>query len=179
MKHKLFKIMFPILLCMVLTSIFTTVVFAAQYIYYDGGLRNPTVEVEDRLSYKIFRDCIDKWNRTNTPVEITQVPGSGHSYVISGQWDDTWYGMYTPQSRQYLFWGRAGKFKIELNRNTLVSESDTFRSSVLVHELGHAFCLNDNPSSGNSSIMNYDRDRNYLTWPTSADIAGVNAAYGN
>lgn len=91
MKHKLFKIMFPILLCMVLTSIFTTVVFAAQYIYYDGGLRNPTVEVEDRLSYKIFRDCIDKWNRTNTPVEITQVPGSGHSYVISGQWDDTWY----------------------------------------------------------------------------------------
>ena len=87
--------------------------------------------------------------------------------------------MYTPQSRQYVFGGRAGKFKIELNRNNLVSKSDTFRSSVLVHELGHAFCLDDNPSSGNSSIMNYDRNRNYLTWPTSDDIAGVNAAYAD
>ena len=87
--------------------------------------------------------------------------------------------MYTPRSRQYVLWGRAGKFKIELNRNTLVSESDTFRSSVLVHELGHAFCLGDNPSSGNSSSMNYDRNRNYLTWPTSDDIAGVNAAYAD
>lgn len=89
------------------------------------------------------------------------------------------YGLYTPQSRQYVLWGRAGKFKIELNRNTLVSESDTVRSSVLVHELGHAFCLDDNPSSRNSSIMNYDRDRDYLTWPTSDDIAGVNAAYAD
>lgn len=89
------------------------------------------------------------------------------------------YGLYTPRSRQYVLWGRAGKFKIELNRNTLVSESDTVRSSVLVHELGHAFCLDDNPSSRNSSIMNYDRDRDYLTWPTSDDIAGVNAAYAD
>jgi hypothetical protein len=31
--------------------------------------------------------------------------------------------------------------------------------------------------SGNSLIMNYDRNRNYLTWPTSNDIAGVNNAY--
>lgn len=107
------------------------------------------------------------------------MPGSGHSYVISGQWDDTWYGMYTPQDRQYILWGRAGKFKIELNRNTLVGESDTFVSSVLVHEFGHAFCLENNPSTGNLSIMNYDRDRNYLTWPTSDDIAGVNNAYAD
>lgn len=179
MKHKLSKNIVPVLLCIVLTSTFTTVAFAAEYLYYNGGLLNPAVEVEDRLDYQIFHSCIDEWNSTDTPVEITQVPGSGHSYIISGQWDDTWYGMYTPQSRQYVFGGRAGKFKIELNRNNLVSKSDTFRSSVLVHELGHAFCLDDNPSSGNSSIMNYDRNRNYLTWPTSDDIAGVNAAYAD
>ncbi len=179
MRRKLSKIIIPMLLCVLLTSMLTTVAFAAQYIYYDGGLLNPAVEVENRLSYGIFRDCVDAWNSTDTPVKITQVPGSGHSYIISGQWDDTWYGMYTPQSRQYVFWGRARKFKIELNRSTLVSESDTFRSSVLVHELGHAFCLDDNPSSGNASIMNYDRNRNYLTWPTSDDIAGVNATYAD
>ena len=171
------KILLMITLCLVMTMVFSTTVFAAQYIYYGGGLKNPTVEVENRLSYRIYDDCVNVWNNTNTPVNIVTVPGSGHSYVISGQWEDTWYGMYTPKSRQYVFWGRAGKFKIELNRNQLVSESDTFRKSVLVHELGHAFCLDDNPSSGNQSIMNYDRNRNYLTWPTSDDIAGVNSAY--
>ena len=48
---------------------------------------------------------------------------------------------------------------------------------IVYHELGHAFCLDDKPSSGNSSIMNYDRDRNTLIKPTSNDIAGVNNAY--
>ena len=80
-------------LILVLTSMFTTVAFAAQYIYYGGGLQNPAVEVENRLSYGIFHDCVDKWNSTYTPVEITQVPGSGNSYIISGQWDDTWHGI--------------------------------------------------------------------------------------
>ena len=91
MKHRLSKIMTPILLCVVLTSTFTTVAFAVRYITYDGGLLDPVVEVENRLDYRIFHDCVDAWNSTDTPVEITSVPGSGHSYIISGQWDDTWY----------------------------------------------------------------------------------------
>ncbi|MCI9588913.1 MAG: hypothetical protein HFF60_13295 [Oscillospiraceae bacterium] len=164
-----------------MTIAFTVVVSATlasdvPFIYYRGGLASPTVEVENRLLYKCFGESVDEWNSTDTPVEIIQVPGSGHSYVIAGQFDDTWYGLYTPRS-QNIFTGRAGKFKIELNRTTLVTESDTVWKSVLVHELGHAFCLSDNPSSGNQSIMNYDRNRNYLTWPTADDIAGVNDAY--
>lgn len=172
------KIVAMVITCILFTSLFTSTAYAAQYIYYDGGLSSATVDVENRLSYYgVFSYCIGKWNSMCTPVSITQVPGSGHSYCIDGQYDDTWYGLYTPQNRQFVFWGRAGKFKIELNRSTLVNESDTCRKSVLVHEFGHAFCLADNPSSGNSSIMNYDRNRNYLTWPTNNDIAGVNNAY--
>ena len=48
MKRKLSKILVPVLMCLVLTSVFTTVAFAAQYIYYDGGLLDPAVEVENR-----------------------------------------------------------------------------------------------------------------------------------
>lgn len=163
--------------CIILTCLFTATVFAAQYIYYDGGLKDGWVEVEDRLDYDVFHSSIAEWNNASPYINIQQVPGSGHSYIISGQWQDTWYGTYTPQEREFVFWGRAGKFKIELNRTNLVSESDTFRKSVLVHELGHAFCLDDNPSSGNSSVMNHTRDRNFLTWPTRDDIAGVKSAY--
>lgn len=177
MRRKLSKLIPYLLLSLLIASTLTTIAFAVQYKYYDGGLLNPAVEVENRLDYRIFDYCVAVWNNTDTPIEITKVPGSGHSYIISGQWDDTWYGMYTPQSRQFIFAGRAGKFKIELNRSTLVEKSDTFRKSVLVHELGHAFCLGDDPSDGNSSIMNYSRDRNYLAWPTSDDVAGVNNAY--
>lgn len=167
-----------IILCLMLSLSFSMVAYAASYIYYAGGLKNASVEVENRLSYStVYKNSVNVWNNTSTPVNITTVPGSGHSYVIDGVYDDTWYGLYTPKDRQYLVSGRAGKFTIELNRSQLVSESDNFRQSVLVHELGHAFCLDDNPSSGNSSIMNYDRNRNTLIKPTSNDIAGVNNAY--
>ena len=149
-----------------------------RIIYYDGGLKSATVDVENRLSnFSVYKNSVSAWNSTNTPVNIKTVPGSGHSYVIDGVYNDTWYGLYTPKNRQWIISGRAGKFTIELNRKELVSESDNFWQSVLVHELGHAFCLDDNPSSGNSSIMNYDRNRNTLIKPTSNDIAGVNSAY--
>lgn len=177
--RKIKKVISLMIMCSVLTLCFSNVVFAAQYIYYGGGLKNPEVEVVDRLGGNTFGYSVSRWNSTSTPVKITEIAGLilENNYVTSGQWDDTWYGMYTPTKQQYIFWGRAVKFKIELNRTNLVGESDTFWRSVLVHELGHAFCLDDNPSSGNSSIMNYDRNRNYLTWPTSNDIAGVNNAY--
>lgn len=185
MQRFLRRSMFLLLLGVFVTSIFVTVAFAAQkFIYFRQGLLNPKVEVEDRLEYKIFEYCAEKWNQTDTPVAITQVPGWGHSYCIAvspvstNPDDESWYGMYYPEDLQYIFWGRATKFKIELNKKTLLDKSDTFRKSVLVHEFGHAFCLGDHPSTGNLSIMNYDRDRNYLTWPTSDDVAGVKYIYG-
>ena len=163
-------------LCTLFTFVFATVAFAADgFIYYEGGLKEPVMLIEERMSGNILGDCIDEWNDTDTPIDFTE--GNGDSYCISGQWDDTWYGMYTPRDLEFIFFGRAGNFKIELNRNMLVSESKTFWKSVLTHELGHAVCLGDNPSSGNQSIMNYDRDRNYLTWPTSDDVDCVNDAY--
>lgn len=174
--RKLIRFGTTVSICLLMTTLFTTVVFAAQFVYYGGGLKNPSVEVEKRTGYPYY-ESVAEWQNTNTPINITTVPGSGHSYIIDGQWDDTWYGLYTPRNREFIVTGRAGKFKIELNRSTLVGESNTFRKSVIVHELGHAFCLGDNPSSGNASIMNHNRNRNYLTWPTSDDIAGVNDAY--
>lgn len=163
------------ILCVLFTNILSTVALAAEFIYYGGGLKEPVIQIEERMSNNILGDCIDEWNATDTPIAFTE--GKADSYCISGQWDDTWYGLYTPKDLEFIFFGRAGNFKIEMNRTQLVGKSETFWKSVLTHELGHAVCLGDNPSSGDLSIMNHDRNRNYLTWPTSDDVAGVNDAY--
>ena len=74
-----------ILLCLVFCFSFSTAVYAASYIYYDGGLKSATVDVENRLSNSsVYKNSVSAWNSTNTPVNIKTVPGSGHSYVIDG-----------------------------------------------------------------------------------------------
>lgn len=159
-----------------MVSVLTSMALAVRYKYYKYGLADPDVDVECRIGYQYYTTAVDNWNDTDTPVNITTVPGSGHSYVIGGSYEDTWYGYYSPKNCSILT-GRAEKFEIALNDRLLVDKSDAFATSVLVHEFGHAFCLQDNPSSGNQSIMNGDRNRNTLTQPTSDDIAGVNYAY--
>ena len=45
------KIVAMVIACILFTSLFTSTAYAAQYIYYDGGLSSATVDVENRLSY--------------------------------------------------------------------------------------------------------------------------------
>ena len=89
---------------------------------------------------------------------------------------DNWYGLYETKTLQYISWGRATKFKNTLNRTTLVSKSDNFRQSVIVHELGHALCSSDNPPES-LSIMRYNRDRETCITPQQDDINGVITNY--
>lgn len=170
----------------IISLIFITIITVSigstsfAYIYWGGGNVSAVYEIEDRLTtHYIFENSQSAWNCTSTPVWITSVPGSGHSWAIDGQYGDEWYGCYTIITRKYIFWGRATKFKIELNRTLLVGESDNFWQSVLVHEFGHSLCLGDNPNPSvpNSSIMNYARNRNTLLTPQTDDISGVNYAY--
>ena len=149
------------------------------FIYLPFGFENATVKIENQLDYDIFDEAIAEWNNSETPAEIIQVSNSGHGYVTSGAFDEPWYGLYTPIKQKSIWWGRATKFKIELNRTTLDSDadSDDFVLNVLVHELGHVFCLGDNPSDGNLSIMNHSRDRAGFITPTYDDLVGVNYAY--
>ena len=178
MKRRLRKKAISIFLVITITVCYCT--FSSAYIYWDAGYVTANFEIENRLTNATFGwHARDVWNATPTPVWITNVPGSGHSWETDIQSAGSWYGMYTAIFRQYVFWGRATKFKIELNRTTLVGASNNFWKSVLVHEFGHALCLFDNPLPDypNSSIMNYGRDRNTLITPQTDDINGVNYAY--
>ena len=51
-----------------------TAVYAASYIYYDGGLKSATVDVENRLSNSsVYKNSVSAWNSTNTPVSYTHL----------------------------------------------------------------------------------------------------------
>ena len=55
-------------LCTLFTFVFATVAFAADgFIYYEGGLKEPVMLIEERMSGNILGDCIDEWNDTDTP----------------------------------------------------------------------------------------------------------------
>ena len=89
---------------------------------------------------------------------------------------DSTNAYYSPGWYEYVVAGRATTFTIYLNDYNIEKKSDQYKQSVIVHELGHAFCLDDNPPES-LSIMRYDRNREIIIIPQTDDINGVNAAY--
>lgn len=167
-------IAFLIVFCILLINS----VSVLAYVTIDFGYISKEIPIENRTtSYHYpFLNSISAWNNCGAGVNIYTVPGSGNNWITDEKIADTWYGMYEAKIRQYIFWGRATKFKITLNRTTLVSQTDNFVQSVIVHELGHALCLGDNPPES-PSIMRYDRDRETCITPQQDDIDGVIANY--
>lgn len=87
----------------------------------------------------------------------------------------TWYGLYTPLqvSGQYV-----SSFQIQINSRTLERDAPTgsrtnWLQSTMAHEFGHAYWLNDNPSTSQSSLMKHSRDRAVITGPTAYDVENV------
>lgn len=170
MSRKIGKIIILTCLIMVLST-----VTVSAFLYYSNGYYTAYIEIKDRCSYSEFHSSLSAWNVTPTPAWFKEVVVS-NNYMSDDVYTDTWYGLYTPKKLQYVFWGRAQEFTIELNRSMLVDKSSNFKQSVAVHELGHALCLDDNPPES-PSIMRYDRDRNTMITPQQDDIDGVNDAY--
>lgn len=120
---------------------------------------------------------LSSWNYSSANVDIRKSIYSGNRYIASS-YSDTWYGLCT----QWLYVGTryTARFEIKLNSREIVADATNFYNfvdSVGTHEFGHIFWLADNPNTGNGSIMNYNRNRNTLTNPTSFDINNVNSKY--
>lgn len=159
--------------------VFSTSMSVYAYTTISYGYISNSIPIENRVSagyHYQFLSSKDAWNNAGAEVSIYTVPGSGNNWITDEVIADTWYGQYEAKSLQYVFWGRATKFKITLNRTQLVSASDNFKQSVIVHELGHALCLDDNPPES-PSIMRYDRNRETCITPQQDDINGVLANY--
>lgn len=145
----------------------------------DYGYISAVIPIENRTTYD-FEEAADAWYNTPTPANIYGVPGTyTHSWIIDDQYATTWQGLYTCVTLENVFWGRATKFSIKLNRNYLVNCTYNEQVWTMVHELGHALSQGDNPSNNtdpDASVMNYDSNRQDH-FPRQYDVNGVNAAY--
>ncbi|GAA5037551.1 hypothetical protein ACFQRL_14300 [Microbacterium fluvii] len=95
------------------------------------------------------------------------------SSVTAASYSATWYGYYTYTSSS------RRKF-IQMNTRTITADATNFANfvrSVFAHELGHGFCLKDDPTTSSASLMKHSRNRNTLVAPTTYDWADINAHF--
>lgn len=122
-----------------------------------------------------LNNSIGAWNSTSTPVIISQ-PSSASNILYAGSYSDSWLGNYT------LKWtnGVVSGFTIKVNSRTISNAATNFANfaqSTTVHEFGHSFSLDDDPTTNRSTIMSYSRNRNTMIRPQQFDIENVNAYY--
>ncbi|MDR1674223.1 MAG: hypothetical protein LBR54_02095, partial [Oscillospiraceae bacterium] len=159
MKKKLLKHFVSIAAAIYVAGLLT--VCSMAYIYYSGGHDTAYLEINNTalsitMGFVYLRAC-SAWQNTSTPAVVTTNNNQTDHIIQSGYYDEDWYGLYSPSG--YLSNGRATKFEISFNMIG-TSTDNNYRQSVIVHEIGHALCLDDNPSYKvgpiNDSIMNYD-----------------------
>lgn len=183
MKHKKRNFLLCLLICFISFSTSLVTLAATHYILLGKGYYKSSVSINsagvssEYTSY--WNSAVDAWNNSDAGVSISSSNYSSNTIVTKSLSNQTYYGEYSWSSLQVIIsTGRVKQFDITINTYTCTKD---YMVSAMVHELGHAFNLDDNPcnTSGyyNSSIMNYGRDRNVLKSPTSWDIEGVEESY--
>ena len=112
------------------------------------------------------------WNGATSRIRWGNVNASQNVIRAIDNNTYTWFGIYNAYDLKPN--GRAGRFIIRIN-DERIRANNNFRQSVIVHEMGHALCLDHTTSS--TSIMSYNRDRYRIIKPNADDVRGVNYAY--
>jgi hypothetical protein len=168
-----------LLLTMIFLLSCTGITYA--YTYYGSGHNIAHFHLQNDCTTTLYNTAITSsksaWTNTSTPVYFLSSNDTDHYHGIENySYADTTNAYYSPSWWEYIFFGRATVFTIYLNDYKLSNATDNYRQSVIVHELGHAFCLDDNPAES-PSIMRYDRNRETMIVPQQDDIDGVNEYY--
>lgn len=91
------------------------------------------------------------------------------STVTAASYSADWYGYYTYYS--------TGVRTIQLNSRTISRDATNVTNwirSTFAHELGHGFCLADNPSTSSASLMKHSRNRSTVYVPQTYDWTDIN-----
>ena len=172
----------PLMLCVMLVFASTTTVSAYQlkpykwntssiHYYYDNWVGARAI--------RFFITGVSAWNSTNADATISYGGGNFVYFCVAQSPDAEWDGMVST----YYSNGYVTSQTLTLNEGiTRTWSSDGALKSVIVHEIGHVFCLGDNGTT--CTIMNgytWGDNSRYggysLTTPQRDDINGVNAIY--
>ena len=83
---------------------------------------------------------------------------------VAQNWNDGSYG------KTYYNKNGNNTCQIEIDSSAMKDESNNFKQSVVTHELGHIFCLGDNPVTNETSLMKHTRNRNTVYLPAFIDV---------
>lgn len=145
------------------------------YLNQKFGWQSTSIPIRNATSSAyttVVKNSIAAWNKAIPGRINIYQSSSAQNTIYSGNYADSWIGYYSYYTRN----GKTYKFNIYLNNRLLASKSSNYKQSTLVHELGHALSLADNPPTS-PSIMRYDRNRNTLITPQKDDINGVKNFY--
>lgn len=165
-KNKILIILIILIFCI-------TVISPSAYSNQQYGWPTTYIPIRDKTSSQytqVVKNSINAWNNAVPGVKF-YFDKNAPNTIYSGNYKNNWIGYYSYYTKR----GKTYKFNIYLNNRLLSKRSYNYKQSTLVHELGHALSLADNPSA--KSIMRHDRNRNVLIAPTEDDKAGVKKHY--
>lgn len=143
-----------------------------------SAMDSPRFTVEDCTDGKYTKEiflAVAAWNCSSDDIFIQIVEESPNKIYYQYCENENWYGFYEPQYTNFL---HIDSFTITLNDWSMQYLTENMKVSTLVHELGHALSLADNPifTTSDESIMNYSRNRNNYM-PRQYDIKKVENFY--
>lgn len=156
-------------------------IYFAENQYLSYGYPSATIPVKVDGGYDIYntriRQAMTTWNNSGSGVTFTENSSANNVITVnSTKLDAKEYGVLSPNiSGSTLTSFTITIYSIRIGE--VATSIDNFYQSVIVHELGHAIWLEDNPTTPDASIMKYSRDRNTMTEPSSYDITNVAAKY--
>lgn len=165
-----------IVLSIIITLLLAQEVFAYGLItqgYYQQSVPiNTTAGVLSEYTSPVNL-AISSWNNAGTPCSIQSGSAPYKNILYTQEVDDTYYGVYMVLEENEVDYPEHSttKFAIVINTNRCDSLSANAKRSVVCHEFGHVFGLNDLISG--TAVMNKNRDRTQIYTPQGDDKLGV------
>ena len=151
--------------------------------YMNAGYYQETIYVKNSAT-GIYSDkayeAIRNWNNSSISPRRIIVSTSASSRIYDDPFTNPQISdfsnslglYYKYSSTTYCSCHTALVFHIYINRSLVTEDNIGIATSVIAHELGHAFGLDDD-NSLSTYLMSHRRDRTSVLFPTNAEVAGV------
>ncbi|WP_010248588.1 hypothetical protein [Acetivibrio cellulolyticus] len=161
-------------------TVFSFNCFASNYALHVWGYNSTSVDINlynlSSVYSTAFSNAKSSWNNVDTPCSIYSSPYSSN-YIYDIAYNSTYLSQYLVYENDYTDPDHiTTRFNIKINNNYVMTMQTQEKGSIIAHEIGHAFGLNDYDAVS-TVLMSHTRNRYSLYSPKTGDIEGVNASW--